>query len=538
MKWIEVVQNWWNDIALAVDGREETPQGLSRDYVVSNAEVETSVNDTETGDQTLKAFSSDKGMLLTYGYENVTALFGGDEKSHIVLNDVKNALLRTHRGDDFIEINPAVETKDKSSLQIFTHAGNDMVILNSMMNADVYYKINAGPGNDQIISRGRSKEVLDGGEGDDYFEPGLGNDVVLGGPGFDEVQFADKLAAYKIRELANGRVEVSNDSEIKTLVDVEILTFKDSYLHFGQDNNVDDGILFLQASQGSYVFQASYGATREITTERYEILEEILRFFKERYLAQSSKEEQGMAETAPDASSTPEETAEVAEVVPEEADVLAGTAFEKGEKEDLLLEEGQKQLNHVQEATLTIPDMEETPIETPIDIIAIEGLIREGGNKKDYLSGSWESDLIMGGAGRDNLFGWDGDDVLIGGAGNDRIEGGGGDDLIIGGTGKDTAFYWGWADEFVFDLEKGTITDLLDDYGTDTLVSVEKIQFIDATYKITDDGIEKSSTGWNRWFSSDLHVTGEGPGKTEDDNSSYQLHVCCHGKEQQMTIEI
>ncbi|NVK20085.1 MAG: hypothetical protein HWE30_15415 [Methylocystaceae bacterium] len=547
MKWIEVVQSMWQTITLTEDIQEDVSKDtLTRNYVVKNAEVKTSEDASTEEIHTLEAFSSGKGMLFANGYENVTVLFGGNEKSHIELNGVKNALVRTYSGDDYIEINPSPESKDQSFLQIFTHAGNDMVILNSILNADTHYKIKTGPGDDRIFSRGRSKEVLDGGEGDDYFEPGVGNDVVLGGPGYDEVRFIDNLSDYRVKELANGRVEVSNDNEMKTLVDVELLTFKDTYLNFDHlmlDN--DSAMAVRQSFSGSYSFAPDYSFGDGLAIDRPVFLQELQNFFKSRYVAYQTEfntSDEKPKETDDGNSFQNEHVEAISTALFNLEDVL-GTVFDEFPENEEVEEEEDQEIglqNHsppAGEDTLDVI-LNHLPDDSPIDMITIEGEIINSGHCKGYLFGSWESDLIIGGDDQDNLFGWTGDDVLVGGAGNDWMEGGLGDDLIIGGTGHDTAFYLGWADSYVYDQENGTLTDLFGMYGMDTLVSVERLQFIDGTYEITDKGVEKISSGFGWGWQSGLHVTGDAPLESDRESNSYQLHVSYDGKQHHIEIDI
>ncbi|MGD1807252.1 CAP domain-containing protein [Dapis sp. BLCC M126] len=76
-----------------------------------------------------------------------------------------------------------------------------------------------------------------------------------------------------------------------------------------------------------------------------------------------------------------------------------------------------------------------------------DGLAALGGN--DTVTGSSDSEVIMGNRGEDNLNGGDGADTLFGGKDNDTVEGGNGDDLVRGdrdndvvrgGDGADTLF--------------------------------------------------------------------------------------------------
>ncbi|WGR60055.1 calcium-binding protein [Paracoccus ferrooxidans] len=61
-----------------------------------------------------------------------------------------------------------------------------------------------------------------------------------------------------------------------------------------------------------------------------------------------------------------------------------------------------------------------------------------GGAGHDSLFGDLGADLLDGGPGNDDVFGGEGNDTLIGGAGHDSLFGGAGDDLLQGGDGSDT----------------------------------------------------------------------------------------------------
>tara|TARA_Y100000591_G_scaffold229646_1_gene200637 strand:- start:384 stop:1856 length:1473 start_codon:yes stop_codon:yes gene_type:complete len=83
----------------------------------------------------------------------------------------------------------------------------------------------------------------------------------------------------------------------------------------------------------------------------------------------------------------------------------------------------------------------------------------------------------------------EGDEIAFGYAGNDTFEGGAGNDTIDGGNGNDTAIFQDISSAFTITAnDNGSITvahsspsDDLVDEGTDTLTSIEKIQFSDKT---------------------------------------------------------
>lgn len=96
-------------------------------------------------------------------------------------------------------------------------------------------------------------------------------------------------------------------------------------------------------------------------------------------------------------------------------------------------------------------------------------------------SGGSGNDLLRGIAGNDWLFGRDGNDTLMGMAGNDTLIGGGGNDMLDGGAGFDRARYFGNRTDFTITRSGATltITDTRGQEGTDTLTSIEQLEFTD-----------------------------------------------------------
>jgi len=111
----------------------------------------------------------------------------------------------------------------------------------------------------------------------------------------------------------------------------------------------------------------------------------------------------------------------------------------------------------------------------------------EGGAGNDTITGGDLADILDGGSGDDLLFGGAGNDTIYGGTGNDTITGGAGNDLIDGGEGTDTAVYAGNRSAYkVLRTEDGryTVQHLDGAEGTDTLVSVEYVQFANGVFAI------------------------------------------------------
>jgi serralysin len=93
----------------------------------------------------------------------------------------------------------------------------------------------------------------------------------------------------------------------------------------------------------------------------------------------------------------------------------------------------------------------------------------------------------VGGAGNDDLTGNALANRLDGGNGNDTLTGGGGNDTLIGGGGSDTAVFAGARQGYaIMHTAAGfTVADKSGAEGKDTLVSIETLQFGDASVALT-----------------------------------------------------
>jgi len=104
-----------------------------------------------------------------------------------------------------------------------------------------------------------------------------------------------------------------------------------------------------------------------------------------------------------------------------------------------------------------------------------------------FTGNAWGNE-IDGGQGADTLIGNAGNDKLNGNAGNDFITGGTGDDAIDGGDGSDTAVLAGNYSNYSFKYDsitkKYTVTNSSGSDGTDTLINIEFLKFLDKTVGI------------------------------------------------------
>src|SRR5262245_15201764 len=99
------------------------------------------------------------------------------------------------------------------------------------------------------------------------------------------------------------------------------------------------------------------------------------------------------------------------------------------------------------------------------------------------FNGTINNDILTGGDGSDELSGLAGDDVLEGHAGNDALNGGDGiDKARFAGASAGYLITAGGGSIFVVDTDPSNGND-----GTDTLVSVELLQFADKTFADLND---------------------------------------------------
>lgn len=87
----------------------------------------------------------------------------------------------------------------------------------------------------------------------------------------------------------------------------------------------------------------------------------------------------------------------------------------------------------------------------------------------------------------DIIFGLSGNDTINAGAGNDTLLGGAGSDRLNGDAGTDTAAFDGTLAAATFALAGGLVTVATATGGTDTLASVERVSFADATMTLVAD---------------------------------------------------
>jgi Ca2+-binding RTX toxin-like protein len=117
-----------------------------------------------------------------------------------------------------------------------------------------------------------------------------------------------------------------------------------------------------------------------------------------------------------------------------------------------------------------------------------------GNDGNNLLSGGTGDDYLQAGAGDDKLYGEDGNDTLEGGAGDDQLIGGAGNDVLDGGSGLDTAVFSGLFRSYAVNVKGGNGTVSGAKEGTDSLTSIEFLQFKDGKFVFDADGVSAQVT--------------------------------------------
>lgn len=92
---------------------------------------------------------------------------------------------------------------------------------------------------------------------------------------------------------------------------------------------------------------------------------------------------------------------------------------------------------------------------------------------------------LIGGNGEDRLYGGSYNDSMRGGNAHDKLTGYAGNDYLHGGKGEDAAVYTGNFKNYsiIAGATNSIVTDTVGNEGTDTLVSIEVLEFADGVYK-------------------------------------------------------
>lgn len=425
-----------DDFLFGGEGNDTLNGGAGNDLLDGGAGIDTAdySDDAEgvtvnLGTGTAIGIGSGRDTLLNI--ENVT---GGAGNDTLAGNDADNVLkggagddrLIGGLGSDVLDGGTGTDTVDysgsTSGITVDLQAG---AATGAEIGHDTLVSIEhvlGGAGNDLLIGND-TRNILEGGAGDDRLIGGLGDDTLNGGEGRDTVDYSASLHSITV-DLRTGEAtggEIGHDT----------LTGIENILGGAGDDTLagDDGDNVIVGGAGSDIIRAGDGNDVIHGGEGYDILD----------LSDATGPifvDFGAGYVSGDGIGT------------NRFDDIERIRFGSGD--DIITSgNGDDTLDGgAGNDTLTSGSGDDTIF---------------GGLGNDTLNGGSGDDIIEGGEGDDTLKGGSGDDDLKGGAGNDTISAGSGDDRIEGGAGDD--ILTGGSGEDVFIFAPGFGRDIITDFG-------------------------------------------------------------------------
>jgi len=410
------------------------------------------------------ATSDDGGSLFMRNVTNISAEFKGSSSAQIKLIDVLSANIKTNSGDDFIEVQQKSTASPSATHTINTGDGNNFISLMTTSPGYNTVKIITGSGNDRIVSTGHSNDIIRSGAGRDLIMAGYGHNLIDGQEGWDTIIFDGNYNDYTINWTDEHTLTVTDTNGNQTeATNVEELVFADQTYILPYQQLVQ-----LDAFEQFYnYFETYYNATYD-NEDNTDIN------IWQSYDVSTITTQNTQSLTVDDWSQ--EETY---------ADTVISEINTYNDQDDF---SQYQELDTLDLQKGTDPQLQDFIRDhLPFDPRDVLSQILSRGPDNAPLFGSEENDQIFGTDGNDHIFGGAGHDLLVGGKGNDLFIGDKGNDIMLGGDGIDTAFFFGMSSDFKFDFEHGTMTDKNGEHGIDFLKSIERLIFLDAVYKITNN---------------------------------------------------
>jgi Ca2+-binding RTX toxin-like protein len=374
------------------------------------------------------------------------------------------------------------------TVSIVTGGGDDEI---SFSNAgwDAPLQVDAGDGNDRIVSTGTGADQLTGGAGNDYLDGGAGNDTMIGGTGND---------IYVVSSLSDTVTELAGEGidEVRTAVGSRTV-FNEMYVlpanveNLTGTSTVDQGVRdnalnnVIKMGAGGDLVVLDAGGNDTVNGGGGD---DFLYY--------------GAALTNDDSNNGGDGYDTVA---------IVGNYSLTFDADDLVSIERLSIFttgNSAQPASYSLTTQDANVAAgqqlyvVALSLAANESLTFDGSAE---LDGSF---YIRSGAGADSLTGGAKRDILEGGAGNDTLRGGGGKDAINGGAGADTLFGDGGADRFVYTAA----SDSTPGAGADWI-------------KDSKSGSTRSSSG--RWTPTTTPATASPPFRSSDRTPSASRRGSC-----------
>ena len=372
---------------------------------------------------------------------------------------------------------------------------------------------------------GAGADTIDGGAGDDVLIGGLGDDVLIGGAGDDTAifrnTFSEATVAYENGTLTVTQPDGAGGIYTNTLTGIETVQFSDASMsvvevsndvaggpvHLDMASLIDlsgavrsvqfgnlpvgavvmiGGVVWSAQADGSYAVPPSGLDGLDVTVTMPQDYIGDLALVVEAYGANGAVLDSGIAAVDYQAAFDEVITGDGSVEGTDGNDLLVG-----GDGSDVMVGGAgdDKLVGGAGDDTLDGGSGDDVLDGGTGDDVLI------GADGADMLDGGIGDDYLVGNAGDDVLDGGDGDDILLGGDGDDVLIGGAGDDILDGGDGFDTAVYTESVSDadfsYAFNSADGgvislTITNPDGTQSTDTLTSIEALEFADAEMLIAD----------------------------------------------------
>ena len=433
-------------------------------------------DDTLTGDDNNNILSGLGGDDTLDGAGGDDQLFGGDGNDSLYVSE-GNDVYDGGNGSDTLDLshfgtNGAYAYSeiylDNGSYYFETDNGNWYGTLTSIEN------VIGSDGGDYIVGNSENNNLYGRG-GDDTFTPGLGNDLVDGGDGYDSVDYSSLTLNLTVN-LNNGTVTGASKND--TLISIE-------YVYTGRGNDTFIGNAdanYFNSFGGSDSFNGGGGddTLGGYYGDTFYIFDGLLSEGND-MIGEYSNVTSGVRDNTDTIKFT-------------NASLTSGQisySWDSNFYNRILTYPGGTitignagqglgyQVQRIQLANGSFIPIDYTvPPQTINGTAGNDYLSGYGGNDtingydgNDNLSGGGGNDTLNGGNGSDNLYGGDGNDTLNGGDGNDQLYGGNGNDTINGGLGSDGIY----ADDGADTIDGGADYDTVDFRNSPSGVTVNLI---------------------------------------------------------------
>ena len=332
-----------------------------------------------------------------------------------------------------------------------------------------------GLAGDDIMLGGTGDDTLNGGDGNDRIEPGLGVDTVQGGAGNDTIVFTSNVFASST---LTG--SISGGSGIDT-IDLRAISSA-SVSMLSENGSVVPGLL---VARQRYTFTG---------------IEQILLGAGDQVISLNTYVASGLEIRGGGGNDTFLGGRDL-RLYGEDGNDTFNISGQGGSTPTTGLIHGGSGTNTIQLDPGFTVDLAAGTANSGAANFQIQSIQRVITNADSVVRGDDAANTIQvnalfdSGSARVQFFGRGGNDTLTGSSGADYLEGGAGSDTLNGGAGMDTAAYAGLSRTYSISMTgaAGTVAGGAED-GTDTLSSVEYIQFQDGRLEFDADGFAAQVT--------------------------------------------